>query len=272
MRYCGCIIVTLLVLRARTVAGLTVPPLQIRDETYVIERLLDNLDSMNYMDDCTRRIVLIAKESCDTNVAKIPPDTRVELAVQLTLCELEYANVDTPCLPDLSPHECARLLHKRAQWWTSFSGYFQSIDSLCRGLRSDYEAQRVLDTYRNITALHGHFYTHFLNALAKSSQDVARIDMDRRQVVDGMHISLKDLEAEVSLLSDLLLDKAHGSVNLADSLSMGLSRLAVEANVLGKVSLFMFLCFWYQEWVKLTWSIIKRVSMMLLDSCIVNSR
>lgn len=102
--------------------------------------------------------------SCET-----PSDieTRTWLSVQLSICEFAAAQVLFP--PECSSRnllsKCTKLLADNGVWWTTFSGNYRHISIICNEWKPQYEAQRTVNLYKNITSVSHEYFVQLKVAL-----------------------------------------------------------------------------------------------------------
>lgn len=102
---------------------------------------------------CFRSVLRQIMPECDT----LSDDDRAAFAVRLTLCELALAHIRPPrqCAAAttdvgatllhndrVTRSKCLRQLEENPQFWTSFSGNFRSIRTICLSERNNHEKGR----------------------------------------------------------------------------------------------------------------------------------
>ncbi|KAK9332925.1 Tht1-like nuclear fusion protein-domain-containing protein [Lipomyces starkeyi] len=140
---------------------------------------------------CFRNMLAVILPSCEI----LTTDERVTFSIRLTLCELSAAHVKSPrsCSFDLNDHlnrqSCLKDLEASPQFWTSFSGNFRSIATICLAERKNHEKEEVIRLHQNITAIQAH-------ALHVLRDQLVEIDLEGK--------SLRDITASwTQVLSDL---------------------------------------------------------------------
>lgn len=94
---------------------------------------------------CFRNMLLSVLKSCET----LTTEERVNHAVKLTLCELAAAHITAPqtCTLDIligqNRRACLKDLESSPQFWTSFSGNFRSIATICLAERKNHEKGKI---------------------------------------------------------------------------------------------------------------------------------
>lgn len=84
---------------------------------------------------------------------------RVEAAVKLSICEFKASGLEhIPNSCDSwdidSMMECMIRLESSAQWWTTYSGNYQRLSSICFENSLPYEKQQILDLFLNVTRMY----------------------------------------------------------------------------------------------------------------------
>ncbi|KAI9031637.1 hypothetical protein CLU79DRAFT_842248 [Phycomyces nitens] len=89
---------------------------------------------------CFKAAVLTLKDGCEA--LSVSQDTKIKYALMLTVCELSTANVPIPpeCNSiddgtDARAQQCVMKLASTPQTWTSYSGYFRDVVSMCFAIR-----------------------------------------------------------------------------------------------------------------------------------------
>lgn len=86
----------------------------------------------------------------------INPTIRAWTAVKLSICEFEAVglkNIPTICYSDdLEPMmECMLEIDHSTQWWTTYSGNYQRLSTLCNDYNSYYQERKLVETLLNLT-------------------------------------------------------------------------------------------------------------------------
>ncbi|QLQ80113.1 hypothetical protein HG537_0D01130 [Torulaspora globosa] len=84
---------------------------------------------------------------------------RVEAAVKLSICEfkasgLEHIPNSCDSWDTESMMDCMIRLESSAQWWTTYSGNYQRLSSICFENSLPYEKQQILDLFLNVTRMY----------------------------------------------------------------------------------------------------------------------
>ncbi|SCU90173.1 LAMI_0E00914g1_1 [Lachancea mirantina] len=86
----------------------------------------------------------------------VPSLLRVKTAIKLSMCEFEASglkSIPQNCdrFDGSTIENCVRELETLPQWWTTYSGNFQRLSSLCYENSLPYEKEQILELFLNIT-------------------------------------------------------------------------------------------------------------------------
>ncbi|KAK9450250.1 Tht1-like nuclear fusion protein-domain-containing protein [Limtongia smithiae] len=144
---------------------------------------------------------------------------RVSHAVLLTICELSAANIAPPraCLFDIHTKQawevdtkgrrksCLRDLSDSPQLWTSFSGNFRSVATLCHAERRNHEKEEVIRLHQNLTAVQAHalhlFRDHLATAEGASTETLSEIAVTWRRTLQHVEDSIIGFDARIEAMS-----------------------------------------------------------------------
>ncbi|CCF55469.1 hypothetical protein KAFR_0A00310 [Kazachstania africana CBS 2517] len=93
-------------------------------------------------------------------VESIGSKERVETSIKLSICQFEASGlidlVPAICLENKDDSEllidCMFQMNKlKAEWWTTYNGYYQSLSSICSDYSLPFHKQQILETYMNVT-------------------------------------------------------------------------------------------------------------------------
>lgn len=162
---------------------------------------------------------------------------RLQLAVRLSLCEFEEAGVEYPdaCKHITSDDEfsrCVKLFRASSQLWTTYSGNYRKLRSVCYEESLPYTKYHIIELYTNITNAYSMFYDamkdSFDAASAKQDEVMAKLlqllvlvdeaienktaqfegfhhaTSQQMQIMLGLYL---DLHGQFSLLAKHILDK-----------------------------------------------------------------
>ncbi|KAJ8104098.1 Tht1-like nuclear fusion protein-domain-containing protein [Lipomyces tetrasporus] len=147
---------------------------------------------------CFRNMLAAILPSCEI----LTTDERVAFSIRLTLCELSAAHIKPPrsCSFEFDDHlnrqSCLKSLEASPQFWTSFSGNFRSIATICLAERKNHEKEEVIRLHQNITAIQAH-------ALHVLRDQLAEIDLEGRtlnEIAMSWTRVLSDLESNILAL------------------------------------------------------------------------
>ncbi|GAV54307.1 hypothetical protein ZYGR_0AL00390 [Zygosaccharomyces rouxii] len=115
-------------------------------------------------------------------IESIESSFKVETAVKLSICEFQVAGLGH--IPDSckntqtdSMMDCMIQLESSTQWWTTYSGNYQRLSSICFENSLPYEKEQILSLFLNITNIHSeindNLTKHFFNLMSdvESSSD-----------------------------------------------------------------------------------------------------
>lgn len=95
----------------------------------------------------------------EKGVESVDSTLRVEAAVKLSICEfrasgLEYIPNSCESWDMDSMMDCMIGLESSTQWWTTYSGNYQRLSSICFENSLPYEKQQILDLFLNVTTMY----------------------------------------------------------------------------------------------------------------------
>ncbi|KAH3680994.1 hypothetical protein WICPIJ_008002 [Wickerhamomyces pijperi] len=95
----------------------------------------------------------ILSQCLKTSINDLDPSLRAHTAASLSLCEFQIAQISHPleCSYDTVDDECVKAMERKAQWWTSYSGYYRSLGEICMEENANFEQERILEVYFKIT-------------------------------------------------------------------------------------------------------------------------
>ncbi|SCW03895.1 LAFE_0H01398g1_1 [Lachancea fermentati] len=108
-------------------------------------------------------------------IETIDPSLRVATAVKLSICEFEASGLKEIPKSCIDLHEsriidCIRDLEVSPQWWTTYSGNFQHLPTLCFENSLPYEKNQILELFLKITEIYGKFRIEIEAKLQETSQ------------------------------------------------------------------------------------------------------
>lgn len=180
---------------------------------------------------CVKDALKIYLPQCMENgFESIDTETRVETAIKLSICEFQASGlgeVPANCMiGDLgSMMDCMFELESSSQWWTTYSGNYQRLSSICYENVLPFEKEQILKLFLNITELYDSFGDDIDNKLhdlmfhmERESEDhlndLARMfhdyDSELRNMTDNNRIILEnDLHLFRNKVSDLFYDTSE---------------------------------------------------------------
>ncbi|KAK9459219.1 Tht1-like nuclear fusion protein-domain-containing protein [Lipomyces oligophaga] len=111
---------------------------------------------------CFRDMLSMILPSCEF----MSVESRAIHAIRLTFCELDIAGIRPPgaCTSNLedsgSRKKCLNSMQASPQLWTSFSGNFRAIATLCLAERRDHEKENLIALHQNLTAIQAFALQH----------------------------------------------------------------------------------------------------------------
>lgn len=145
--------------------------------------------------DCVYRVLEDLLPHCN-----VPGDVteRTWLSVQLSACEFDAAGIEYPpsCNNFDTLMDCTSYLESKPTWWTTFSGNYRHISTICNEHRSQYEVQNIVHLYQNISRM---MFSH--QNCAEEALDLAQSRFDQAvQSAAGWSSSMADLSEKLSEL------------------------------------------------------------------------
>lgn len=142
------------------------------DSTFILFRqhtmsleLIQKLDQLVPNPSCVYHTLAPILHSCETpeNI-----EERTRLSVGLSLCEFSAAHVEYPiiCIDPDQLTACTMQLESKATWWTTFSGNYRHISTICNEYRPQFEAEKVKNTFRSASELFN-TYQHEVSTFAQ---------------------------------------------------------------------------------------------------------
>lgn len=145
----------------------------------LIEDSMDQLISV-HSSPCTYQALSEYLDKCtEVGFDLVDPQLRLRLAVKLSLCEFLEAGVEYPeqCRKTETNddiHRCIQSFRAVAQLWTTYSGNYRKIRSLCYEESFPHTKAHILDVFANITRVYSSFY----ESVEKSFSEVKKNQLD----------------------------------------------------------------------------------------------
>ena len=139
--------------------------------------------SDNWRNDCTKKALEPIINQCAEGIETISPIQQKQIAIQLSICEFENAEISYPSeCKSQNLDSCILLLEKSPQYWTTFSGYYREIRSL------PFAKDQILQVYENITE----FYRTLMEEMTNSNKYTENMQNELKAKFDKL-ISVIDL-------------------------------------------------------------------------------
>lgn len=137
----------------------------------------------------TKLAELVPESSCVYNAldyiiesCTVPEDVaeRTKLGVRLSICEFAAAGVAYPpiCEDSQAFKTCTSLLESKPTWWTTFSGNYRHISTICSELQPQFHTRQALAVYGNASLLFGK-YQEMLATEMRAEQELHRQEVKR---------------------------------------------------------------------------------------------
>lgn len=137
---------------------------------------------------CAHRALEGVIEECASGgVEGLSPNLRKKLAVMLSICEFQDAEVDYPdscklLQLDTEYHQCVQDLRKISQFWTTYLGNYRKIKTICHEEAMPFFKEHVLNLFNNITRDYAAFY----EASYERSRDVEKYQEEAHSYFEAM--------------------------------------------------------------------------------------
>ena len=133
----------------------------------------------NWRNDCAKKALEPIINQCAEGIETITPIQQKLIAIQLSICEFENAEISYPSeCKSQKLDTCILLLEKSPQYWTTFSGYYREIRNICHQVSLPFAKDQILQVYENITE----FYRTLMEEMTNSNKYTPRIyKMNLRQ-------------------------------------------------------------------------------------------
>lgn len=165
---------------------------------------------------------------------------RLQLAVKLSICEFEEASVE---YPDECKHlstkedfsECVQKFRASSQLWTTYSGNYRKLRSLCYEESLPYTKYHIIELFANITNAYAEFYNsmkgsfhaasaqqdemkakiHQLlelvnDAIEKKKVQFDEFHQDTSTQMENLKTRCRDFLGEFAVLAKLMVDETLG--------------------------------------------------------------
>lgn len=96
---------------------------------------------------------------------------------------------------------CLIRLHENPQWWTTFNGYYQSVGSLCLEQANNFQRDRILTVYQDLTSTQEILLRHVQAALTELTHQQAAASESTTMVTEVRHeleLHMRAVQAELN--------------------------------------------------------------------------
>lgn len=159
-----------------------------------------------WKDDCSRQALLSILPQCLDGIETITSSQQKEVALELSICELENAGIEYPLdcnhqIRHRNIDKCIQFLEKSPQFWTSYSGNYRSVKEVCHQVSLPLKKEQIVEIYNNVTNL----FQSVLNDLLESQADEKEVQTQLK----------KRFEAMLNLIDEIMEERkeAANSVN-----------------------------------------------------------
>ncbi|CCE65945.1 hypothetical protein TPHA_0N01640 [Tetrapisispora phaffii CBS 4417] len=145
----------------------------------------------------------------------VSSDLKVRTAVQMSLCEFRESGIENiPRECELSEGtetlNCLIELESYPQWWTTYSGNFQKLSSICFEYSLPYEKDQILQVFMNVTDLFG-------NINADLASDMEHLRKESKANSDIVKENFNDLFEDLEDTLDVIITELRNQ-NVADEI------------------------------------------------------
>lgn len=88
--------------------------------------------------------------------------------------------------------DCMMELERSPQWWTTYSGNYQHLSSICFENSLPYEKDQILELFLNITDVYGEFYQNIESQIRQAEtqmENQSRENFERLQSMFEVHFN-----------------------------------------------------------------------------------
>lgn len=145
--------------------------------------------SDNWRNDCAKKALEPIINQCAEGIETISPIQQKLIAIQLSICEFENAEISYPSeCKSQNLDSCILLLEKSPQYWTTFSGYYREIRNICHQISLPFAKDQILQVYENITE----FYRTLMDEMTSSNKYTENMQNELKAKFDKL-INVIDL-------------------------------------------------------------------------------
>ncbi|CAO3643492.1 unnamed protein product [Cunninghamella blakesleeana] len=181
---------------------------------YVTDQGLTILKELQLKEtNCFKKVILELKQGCEQVLENEQIQTQYALA--LTLCELSIAQIPIPLdcyLKDSFSTEskCINKLSMLPQTWTTYSGYFRNVISICFALRCPMEKKLLQQMKENLTL---HLINNY-DVLLKKQDDFILWKNNEQSMLNSIQQEQMELWNELTLLQDHFYEEIHDVLSI----------------------------------------------------------
>ena len=163
--------------------------------------------SDNWRNDCAKKALEPIISQCAEGIETISPIQQKQIAIQLSICEFENAEISYPSeCKSQNLDTCILLLEKSPQYWTTFSGYYREIRNICHQISLPFAKDQILQVYENITK----FYRTLMDEMTNSNKYTENMQNELKAKFDKL----------ISVIDLILADREKNRENLKSSFDM----------------------------------------------------
>ncbi|SCU83160.1 LAME_0C04192g1_1 [Lachancea meyersii CBS 8951] len=150
-----------------------------------------------------------------SGIEMVDPKLKVQAAVKLSFCEFEESGLEARPLScsDLSSEgikKCVDELRSSPQWWTTYSGHYQRLPTLCYEQSFPYEKDQLLALFLNITRV----YSSFSETVdAELTKNFANLERSTAKMMNSLQETFED---RLTDLDQLYADKMRSFTDVFD--------------------------------------------------------
>lgn len=200
------------------------------------------LSTQLYQSQCAHKALEVVIEHCASGgVESLSLSLRKKLAVMLSLCEFQDSAIDYPLSckklhSDEDYHECVQDLRSTSQFWTTYSGNYRRIKSICHEEAMPFFKEHLLELFDNVTKA----YTSFYLATQENTQATEQHQKDLRvqfKILKEELLSLADYQRREREITQVEMDKfRYSMLNLFGELKQqgddGMTRLGSSLSII----------------------------------------
>ncbi|KAG2731268.1 hypothetical protein G9P44_005684 [Scheffersomyces stipitis] len=157
-------------------------------------------------------------------IESLDPYERKVSAVKLSICEFQEARMMYPeyCNDLTNGVElCIAELQHTPQYWTTFSGYYREIATICYQESFPYQKEQIIDLYQNITLVYSKFLQDIKKSNGNSKEREAILKNKFDEVLATMNSIIGDQKRDrQEMQSELQNYNTHLKFVLHDSISL----------------------------------------------------